>query len=69
MFPTAARIPSVVERAAPSFSYEDVLNHQVTFDAAAWRETWSHLTLYRRCNTPSSSDAIGQFLRCLKSGD
>ena len=35
MFPTAARIPSVVERAAPSFSYEDVLNHAVTFDAAA----------------------------------
>lgn len=35
MFPTAARILSVVERAAPSFSYEDVLNHQVTFDAAA----------------------------------
>lgn len=42
MFPTAARIYSVVERAASSFSYEDVLNHHVTFDAAAWRESWSH---------------------------
>lgn len=41
MFPTAARILSVVERAASSFSYADVLNHQVTFDAAAWREGWS----------------------------
>ena len=41
MFPTAARILSIVERAAPSFSYEDVRNHAVTFDAAAWREKWS----------------------------
>lgn len=41
MFPTAARILSVVERAASSFSYEDVLNHHVTFDAAAWRRAWS----------------------------
>ncbi|WP_296134824.1 hypothetical protein [uncultured Corynebacterium sp.] len=41
MFPTAARIYSVVERAASSFSYEDVLNHHVAFDAAGWRTAWS----------------------------